>query len=239
MRKIYHGSVKIIEKPQYGAGRRDNDYGLGFYCTEDIELAKEWAAADERGGFVNCYEVDENGMSYLNLQQVPERRQRLRGAQPPAQMGGGVDLSTEEEVVLQWMAILVDNRSVRLGSPVERRGKEFLCTHLLPDISKYDYLIGYRADDSYFSYARAFLSNTLTVGQLSSVMRLGDLGLQYVIRSPRMFERLRFRDAVPVDGGVYYPKRMQRDQTARQKFRRMLEDDAEEGRYLSDLMRNT
>ncbi|MBQ2640754.1 MAG: DUF3990 domain-containing protein, partial [Lachnospiraceae bacterium] len=35
MRKIYHGSVKIIEKPQYGAGRRDNDYGLGFYCTED------------------------------------------------------------------------------------------------------------------------------------------------------------------------------------------------------------
>ena len=137
MRKIYHGSVKIIEKPQYGAGRRDNDYGLGFYCTEDIELAKEWAAADERGGFVNCYEVDENGMSYLNLQQVPERRQRLRGAQPPAQMGGGVDLSTEEEVVLQWMAILVDNRSVRLGSPVERRGKEFLCTHLLPDISKY------------------------------------------------------------------------------------------------------
>ncbi|MBQ2641417.1 MAG: DUF3990 domain-containing protein [Lachnospiraceae bacterium] len=239
MRKIYHGSVKIIEKPQYGAGRRDNDYGLGFYCTEDIELAKEWAAADERGGFVNCYEVDENGMSYLNLQQVPERRQRLRGAQPPAQMGGGVDLSTEEEVVLQWMAILVDNRSVRLGSPVERRGKEFLCTHLLPDISKYDYLIGYRADDSYFSYARAFLSNTLTVGQLSSAMRLGDLGLQYVIRSPRMFERLRFCDAVPVDGGVYYPKRMQRDQTARQKFRRMLEDDAEEGRYLSDLMRNT
>ena len=51
MRKIYHGSVQIIEKPQYGAGRKDNDYGLGFYCTEDIELAKEWAASDERGGF--------------------------------------------------------------------------------------------------------------------------------------------------------------------------------------------
>lgn len=239
MRRIYHGSVKIIEKPQYGAGRRDNDYGLGFYCTEDIELAKEWAAWDERGGFVNCYEVDESGMSYLNLQQIPAIRQRSRDAQSPVQIREGGSLTPEEEIVLQWMAILVDNRSVRLGSPVERRGKEFLCTHLLPDISKYDYLIGYRADDSYFSYARAFLSNTLTVGQLSSAMRLGDLGLQYVIRSPRMFERLRFRDAVPVDGGVYYPKRMQRDQTARQKFRRMLEDDAEEGRYLSDLMRNT
>lgn len=221
MRKIYHGSVKIIEKPRFGAGRKDNDYGLGFYCTEDIELAKEWAASNERGGFVNCYEVDEDGMCFLNLQQTPEKHTS----------------ADSESLVLQWMALLLDNRAIRLGSPVERRGKEYLCLRFLPDISKYDYLIGYRADDSYFSYARAFLSNTLTIGQLSAAMRLGDLGLQYVMRSPRMFERIRFLEAVPVDGGIYFPRRMQRDRTARQKFRRMLEEDAQEGRYLSDLMR--
>ncbi|MBE6006963.1 MAG: DUF3990 domain-containing protein [Sarcina sp.] len=224
MRKIYHGSVKIIEQPVYGAGRKDNDYGGGFYCTEDIELAKEWAAADERGGFVNCYEVEEAGMSFLDLQQMPEEKSSF---------------SAEERLVLQWMAVLLDNRPVRLGSPLEKKGKEYLLSRFLPDISKYDYLIGYRADDSYFSYARAFLSNTLTVGQLSAAMRLGDLGLQYVIRSSRMFERIRFCEAVSVDGRIYYPRRMQRDQAARQKFRSMLEEDMERGLYLSDLMRNS
>lgn len=222
MRTIYHGSVKIIEQPQYGAGRKDNDYGLGFYCTEDIELAKEWAASDERGGFVNCYEVEEDGMCFLNLQQIPEE---------------SGSYSAQERMILQWMALLVDNRAIRLGSPVERRGKEYLVSRFLPDISKYDCLIGYRADDSYFSYARAFLSNTLTICQLSAAMRLGNLGHQYVIRSPRMFDRIRFLEAVPVDGGVYFPKRMQRDQSARKEFRRMLEEEAGEGRYLSDLMR--
>ena len=222
MRTIYHGSVKIIEQPQYGAGRKDNDYGLGFYCTEDIELAKEWASSDERGGFVNCYEVEEDGMCFLDLQQIPEE---------------SGSYSAQERMILQWMALLVDNRAIRLGSPVERRGKEYLVSRFLPDISKYDCLIGYRADDSYFSYARAFLSNTLTICQLSAAMRLGNLGHQYVIRSPRMFDRIRFLEAVPVDGGVYFPKRMQRDQSARKEFRRMLEEEAGEGRYLSDLMR--
>ena len=222
MRTIYHGSVKIIEQPQYGAGRKDNDYGLGFYCTEDIELAKEWAASDERGGFVNCYEVEEDGMCFLDLQQIPEE---------------SGSYSAQERMILQWMALLVDNRAIRLGSPVERRGKEYLVSRFLPDISKYDCLIGDRADDSYFSYARAFLSNTLTICQLSAAMRLGNLGHQYVIRSPRMFDRIRFLEAVPVDGGVYFPKRMQRDQSARKEFRRMLEEEAGEGRYLSDLMR--
>ena len=222
MRTIYHGSVKIIEQPQYGAGRKDNDYGLGFYCTEDMELAKEWAASDERGGFVNCYEVEEDGMCFLNLQQIPEE---------------SGSYSAQERMILQWMALLVDNRAIRLGSPVERRGKEYLVSRFLPDISKYDCLIGYRADDSYFSYARAFLSNTLTICQLSAAMRLGNLGHQYVIRSPRMFDRIRFLEAVPVDGGVYFPKRMQRDQSARKEFRGMLDQEAGEGRYLSDLMR--
>jgi len=240
MRKIYHGSVKIIEQPRYGAGRKDNDYGIGFYCTEDIELAKEWAAADERGGFVNCYEVEEAGMSFLDLQQMPEKdvvsSEKLPAQQIPEEKSG---FSAEERLVLQWMAVLLDNRSVRLGSPLEKRGKDYLLSHFLPDILGYDYLIGYRADDSYFSYARAFLSNTLTVGQLSAAMRLGDLGLQYVIKSSRMFERIHFCEAVSVDGRFCYPRRMQRDQAARQKFRSMLEEDMEGGLYLSDLMRKS
>lgn len=41
---IYHGSDHIIDKPKFGVGKEDNDYGSGFYTTEDIEKANEWAA---------------------------------------------------------------------------------------------------------------------------------------------------------------------------------------------------
>ena len=39
LKKIYHGSESIIQKPQYGFGKKYNDYGLGFYCTEHIDMA--------------------------------------------------------------------------------------------------------------------------------------------------------------------------------------------------------
>ena len=48
---IYHGSENIIEVPGYGKGKPYNDYGLGFYCTEYIDLAKEWACDDKHGGY--------------------------------------------------------------------------------------------------------------------------------------------------------------------------------------------
>ena len=55
---IYHGSNKIIEKPAFGLGKIHNDYGQGFYCTESIELAKEWACDRMRDGYANAYELD-------------------------------------------------------------------------------------------------------------------------------------------------------------------------------------
>ena len=50
MRKIlYHGSLEIISTPMYGQGKVYNDYGQGFYCTESLELAKEWSCAEREG----------------------------------------------------------------------------------------------------------------------------------------------------------------------------------------------
>lgn len=218
MRIIYHGSKDIVQAPVFGGGRKDNDYGVGFYCTEKIELAKEWAAIDEKGGFLNCYEIDETGMNRFDL--------ILSGEQDSS------------EQILKWLAILLENRNLRLGSPVEKRGKEFILAHFLPDLSGVDYMTGYRADDSYFSFARAFLSNTITLGQLSQAMFLGELGLQYVLKSVRMFERIHFLEAVPVDGQVYYTKRRTRDLTAREKYRKMLEQESEDGLYLNQIMRS-
>lgn len=68
MRKIlYHGSLEIISTPMYGQGKVYNDYGQGFYCTESLELAKEWSCAEREDGYVNQYEMDETGLLILNL----------------------------------------------------------------------------------------------------------------------------------------------------------------------------
>ena len=54
---LYHGSDHIIEKPEFGAGKKHNDYGRGFYCTQNIELAKEWAVSEDADGYVNKYSI--------------------------------------------------------------------------------------------------------------------------------------------------------------------------------------
>lgn len=56
--ELWHGSQKIIEAPQLGFGKVHNDYGQGFYCTESLDLAKEWACSRDVDGFANRYELD-------------------------------------------------------------------------------------------------------------------------------------------------------------------------------------
>lgn len=68
MKKIlYHGSENIIEQPDYRIGAKTNDYGRGFYCTEEIELAKEWACKNQKNGYVNKYELDLSMMNVMDL----------------------------------------------------------------------------------------------------------------------------------------------------------------------------
>ena len=64
---LYHGSTKVIEQPILGLGNPKNDYGLGFYCTENLELAKEWASTERSDGFANSYEIDLDGLNILHL----------------------------------------------------------------------------------------------------------------------------------------------------------------------------
>ena len=64
MKTLYHGSKDIIKVPIYGKGKLYNDYGLGFYCTEDLDLAMEWAVDLDRNGYANQYEIDETQLSH-------------------------------------------------------------------------------------------------------------------------------------------------------------------------------
>lgn len=200
MTELFHGSQKIIRLPKSGAGNPKNDYGLGLYCTADIDLAKEWACSEEDDGFANRYQIETDGLSHLHLNE------------------GGYN-------ILNWLAILLENRTFDLSLPTATRAKKYILDNFLPDYRKYDIITGYRADDSYFSFTRAFLSNGITLEQLRRAMSLGKLGEQTVIKSPAAFERLAFVEAIPADASVYHPLRVQRDRNARSAFQQMLQED--------------
>ena len=42
--KVFHGSDHIIKQPEYLGGKKDNDYGNGFYTTEYENRAGSWSA---------------------------------------------------------------------------------------------------------------------------------------------------------------------------------------------------
>ena len=207
---LYHGSNVIVEKPMYGSGRPHNDYGQGFYCTKDVELANEWACSGISGGFTNAYELDSDHLSTLIL---------------------------DEHNIIAWLTLLIRNRVVRYSSPIEKQGAEYLIKHFLPDISGYDLIEGYRADDSYFTYARAFLTNTISIEQLSAAMKLGKLGKQICLKSRNSFDAICFREARAVDGSIYYPKRMEREKQARNDYYHLLEKIDMNGIFIRDIMR--
>ena len=209
---LFHGSQHIIEHPEYGVGKPYNDYGCGFYCTEHTELAKEWGCNEGIDGYANRYDLDMGGLNLL-------------------------DLSDEKYSILNWLAILMDNRIGRLSTPIEKRGREYLLEHFLIEYKSADIIKGYRADDSYFSFAKAFVGNGISLTQLGYAMKLGKLGEQHVLMSEKAFKQIQFLDYEIADNNVYYPKRKARDEAARDAFRKVVEKDEIEGIYMRDIIR--
>lgn len=194
--KLYHGSAHIISAPEYGVGKSWNDYGKGFYCTESIELAKEWACSEEnKNGYANAYTIDTEGLTVLNL-------------------------SDEKYNILNWLAILLQNRVFDLSLPMSIRARDYIIENFNVDIKNADIIIGYRADDSYFSFAKDFVNNSINLDQLSNAMRLGKLGEQVVIMSKKAFDRLVYIEDETefADADVYYPKRVKRDEEAKKQY---------------------
>ena len=210
---VYHGSPKIIERPVFGVGNPNNDYGLGFYCTESAELAKEWACSVETDGYANQYTLNLENLSVLSL------------------TGG-------EYHILNWLFVLLENRKFRIGGDIAKRAKEYIFENFAVDYKHYDIIKGYRADDSYFSFANAFLNNTISVTQLERAMVLGKLGEQIVAMSEKAFDAIEYVDSIAVPKEIYFPKKLARDTAAREDFQK------EKGRgslltekYILDIMR--
>lgn len=190
---IYHGSENIIEIPEYGKGKSYNDYGLGFYCTEYIELAKEWACSELHGGYANRYLLDMTDLKVL-------------------------DLNSKEYCILHWISILLENRKFTLDNDLGIAAKEYILKNFKVSIEGYDIIKGYRADDSYFSFANDFLQNSISVRRLSQVMKLGNLGNQIVLISKKAFSQIKYLGYEDAQNTIYFPLKKKRDELARLSY---------------------
>ena len=208
---IYHGSEQIIEVPTFGLGKKNNDFGLGFYCTKNNDLAKEWAVSSLRNGFSNRYSLD---TEYLNI----------------------LNLNSPDYTILNWIAVLVEHRLFSIKTPVAHRAKRYLIENFGVNVNAFDLITGYRADDSYFDYAESFLNNGISVEQLARAMHLGKLGEQIVIKSKFAFSRLKYEGFDVAEKEHYYVLRKARNDEANQLYLDMLEKESD-GLYIQDIMR--
>ena len=193
IQRIYHGSKDVIEKPKFGYGKRYNDYGLGFYCTDSIEMAKEWGVSLDRDGFANIYDIEMDGLRIL-------------------------DLNSDDYCILHWLAVLLENREFDVPSGLALEAKEFILNNFLIDYSKADIMIGYRADDSYFSFAQDFINGTISYRQLNNAIHLGKLGQQIVLKSKEAFNHIHYVGNEVALHSEWYAKKQLRDKTARREY---------------------
>lgn len=219
---IYHGTKEVNLIPKYGFGKKNNDYGQGFYTTQDKELAKEWAYAEYTKGvnnYVYSYKVSLQGLNILDLTKLNS---------------------------LHWVALLIANRqySLNLDSNIKALIKaraQWIKERYLINISNYDIVIGYRADDKYFSYVTAFLSGAITIEMLEKAMRFGSLGLQVFIKSKRAFNLINKgfigKEEVPV---IYNKYRKLREQKAVDDYKKLMKNRSREllnGKTIADIIR--
>ena len=193
IKKLYHGSSMIIEKPKYGYGKIYNDYGLGFYCTDSLEMAKEWGVSDSQNGYANCYELECDDLKIL-------------------------DLNDSKYCILHWLALLLVNREFDVPSGLALEAKEYILANFSVPYKEYDAIIGYRADDSYFSFAQDFINGTISFRQLNNAMHLGKLGQQFVLKSKKAFDKIQFVGYEIAESSEWYAKKMLRDKTARREY---------------------
>lgn len=204
MRKVilYHGSPNMIIAPQYGFGKDKHDYGKGFYLTENIDLAKEWAVCrpNETNGWVHKFELDTKDLKILDFQ---------------------------KRNPLSWLAELMKHRDAADSKRYKVLSKKFIAEYGL-DTSGYDVIKGWRANASYFYIAKEFVRDNIDIEILEELLSLGGLGIQYCVKSKLAYSKLTEIEEglICVDYSEFNEKYNARDICAREKMRELVDSDA-------------
>ena len=199
---LYHGSPNQQVSPRYGLGNEKHDYGKGFYLTENLELAKEWAVCrpDDRNGWVHKFSLDIRDLKVLDFQ---------------------------EHSILSWLAELMKHRDAADSKRYRVLSRKFIEKYGI-ESENYDVIKGWRANASYFYIAREFVRDNIDVEILEELMSLGGLGIQYCIKSERAYEKLAEikEELICVDFREFNEKYNERDVSAREKMRKLVDSDA-------------
>ena len=199
---LYHGTPDQLVVPLYGGGDEKHDYGKGFYLTESVELAKEWAVCrpNDTNGWVHKYELETDGLKILDFQQKD---------------------------VLSWLAELMKHRDADDSKRYRVLAKKFIEKYGI-DTSEYDIIRGWRANASYFYIAKEFVRDNIDLDILEELLSLGGLGIQYCIKSEAAYANLREkRDGLlAVPYAEFNSRYNLRDVTARKKMRELVDSDA-------------
>jgi hypothetical protein len=199
---LFHGTPDQIIKPVFGRGDDKHDYGRGFYLTEDYELAKEWAVCrpNDTNGWVHKFELETIGLKILDFQEMD---------------------------VLSWLAELMKHRDAADSRRYHMLAAQFIGKYGV-DTSGYDVIKGWRANASYFYIAREFVRDNVDIDILEELLSLGELGIQYCIKSEKAYSQLNEIEdclsAVPYH--EFNAKYNERDSMARQNMRNLIDSDA-------------
>lgn len=199
---LYHGTPNKLVVPQYGGWDEKHDYGKGFYLTESIELAKEWAVCrpNNTNGWVHKYELDTDGLRILDFQQRD---------------------------VLAWLAELMKHREAADSKRYRMLAEKFIEKYGI-DTGDYDVIRGWRANASYFYIAKEFVRDNIDIDILEELLSLGGLGLQYCIKSKAAYANLREKsdELLVVPYAEFNDRYNQRDVSARNNMRELVDSDA-------------
>ena len=199
---LYHGTQNKIVTPVFGGGNDKHDYGRGFYLTEVLNLAKEWAVCvpNSENGWVHKYELDCTGLKILDFQ---------------------------KKDVLNWLAELMKHRDAADSKRYRMLAAKFIDKHGI-DTSDYDVIKGWRADASYFYIAKEFVRDNIDMDILEELLSLGGLGIQYCIKSERAYAQLHEieEDMISVPYSEFNEQYNQRDIEARDNMRKLVDSEA-------------
>lgn len=199
---LFHGTSDKTVIPEYGKGQDRHDYGRGFYLTESVDLAKEWAVCrpNDINGWVHEYELDVSELRILDFQQVG---------------------------VLPWLAELMKHRDAADSKRYRMLAKKFVEKYSV-NTEGYDVIKGWRANASYFYIAKEFVRDNVDMDILEELLSLGGLGIQYCIKSKLAYSNLRenVSGLISVRYEEFNEKYNQRDASARKRMRELIDSDA-------------